>query len=142
MTDGRLGDSGSARDGRSDDSTRRVVPGPARREAAPRGAGAHRGVERDVGGARAVELHHAEPVDRFHQRPAFAAVVDFWGAVLTFVALLGALFGSGCGASGKPCSAWNAGRAAACAVCALPECGSEVGGGEVLVDPAEACDAE
>lgn len=139
MRDGQFRGGGSPRDGRGDDSTRRVVPGPARREAAPRGVGPHRGVVRDVGSARAREL---KPVDAFHQRPAFAAVVDFWGALLTALALLGALLGgSGCATAGKPCSAWNAGRAAACAVCALPECGSEVGGGEVLVDPS-ACERE
>ena len=144
MRDGQLGSGGGARNGRGDDSARRLVPRPERRAEASRGDCAHRSVVGDVGSARAlVELHHAEPVDAFHQRPAFAAVVDFCGALLTALALLGALLGgSGCATTGKPCSAWNAGRAAACAVCALPECGSDVGGGEVLVDPAEACESE
>jgi hypothetical protein len=124
--DGLGGERGATR---GDDTTRRLVAGPPRREAASRGDGSNRGLVRNVGstGAR-----------RFHQRPAFAAVVDFWGALLTAVALAGALLGSGCGATGSACSAWNTGRAAACAVCALPDCGtSEVGaGGDVLVDPA------
>lgn len=135
MTHDTLGMGGSSRDGRGDDTTRRLVPGPAGRAEAPRRTGAHRGVVRDVGGEGA----------RFHRRPAFAFVVDVWGAVLTAVALAGALLGSGCGAGSKPCSAWNGARAAACAVCALPECPAEVGaGGEVLVNPAEldeACEA-
>lgn len=143
MRDGQLGSGGSPRDGRGDDTTRRLVPRPEGRAETSRRAGPHRGVVGHVGGASARELHHVEPVDAFHQRPAIAAVVDFWGALLTALALLGALLGgSGCATTGKPCSAWNAGRAAACAVCALPECGSEVGGGEVLVDPSEACESE
>lgn len=64
-------------------------------------------------------------------------MVDVWGFVLTAAAIAGALLGSGCGASSKPCAAWNGARAAACAVCALPECPESVGGGEVLVDPDE-----
>lgn len=54
---------------------------------------------------------------------------------MTVVALALALL-TGC-ASSKPCAAWNGARAAACAVCALPECAESVGGGEVLVDPDE-----
>lgn len=122
-----LGGERGARGG--DDTTARLVAGPPRRAQASRGDGANRGVVGDLGSAS---------TRRFHQRPAFAAVVDFWGAVLTAFALLGALLGSGCATGGGACSAWNTGRAAACAVCALPDCGtSEVGaGGDVLVDPA------
>lgn len=127
-TRGNLGSSGTRS---SDDTTRRLVPGPARRAPASRGARAHRS---ELG---SVDRENAR---RFHQRPAFAFVVDVWGTILTAATVALALLG-GCATTGKPCSAWNAGRAAACAVCALPECGSEVGGGEVLVDPAELAEA-
>jgi hypothetical protein len=68
--------------------------------------------------------------------------VDVCGAVMTALALAAALLGSGCGASSKPCAAWNGARAAACAVCSLPECPETVGGGEVLIDPAELGECE
>jgi len=61
--------------------------------------------------------------------------VDVCGTVLTALALALALL-TGCAAS-KPCAAWNGARAAACAVCSLPECPDEVSGGEALIDPAE-----
>lgn len=62
-------------------------------------------------------------------------MTDLYGAAFTAFVVLSLLLG-GCGASSKPCAAWNGARAAACAVCNLPSCNESVGGGEVLEEPA------
>lgn len=128
------GNRGSRSDGRHGGETRRVVARPEGRTSARGGDGANRSGLGDVGSAHARD---------FHQRPAVGRFVDVTGAFLTAIALAGALLGcSGCAGSDlRPCSAWNTGRAAACAVCALPACGDEVGAGEVLEDP-ESCEVD
>jgi hypothetical protein len=76
------------------------------------------------------------PIKRRSRHARLALTVDVCGTVLTVLAFALALL-SGCAGASKPCAAWNGARAAACAVCSLPECPESVSGGEALIDPAE-----